>query len=139
MARRIATGSGRLVRVTGLVERTGRPPVEVRAAWRGRTRGRRRRSCCCCYRGSCCRRRRIIVGIELCIELGGEMACIEICKVGRIGERLEEGILAGDNLGFYALQQRELTACARHACTHVTPVLHQRASRVPTKIPEAGT
>jgi len=138
MAWRIATGSGRLVRVTGLVQGTGRPPIEVRTTRRGRTRrrgrGRGRKS-----RSSRSRRRWRIVGSELCIEVGGEMTSIKICKMSRIGDRLEEGIFAGDNLSFYALQQRELTACARHASEHVTLIRHQPASRVPTKIPEADT
>jgi len=142
MAWRIATGSGRLVRVTGLVQGTGRPPIEVRTTRRGRTRrrgrGRKSRS----SRSSRVRRRRgwwRIVGSELCIEVGGEMTSIKICKMSRIGDRLEERIFAGDNLSFYALQQRELTACARHASEHVTLIRHQPASRVPTKIPEADT
>jgi len=143
MAWRIATGSGRLVRVTGL----GRPPVEVGTAWGGR-RGRRGRR----GRGGSRRRRRRYRGrgswyrgwwrrvdSELGIELRREIAGVKICKVGWIGDRLEERIFAGDNLGFYALQQRELMACARHAWQHVTLSFHQRASRVPTKIPEAAT
>ena len=128
MAGRIAARSGGLVRVAGLVEGAWRTPGIVRTAGRGRT-GRGRRRGRCGGRGG---------GSELGSELGRETACVETCKTCWVGDRLEERIFAGDNLGFDALQQRELAACARHACAHVTGPLHQQHHVFPRRFQKPG-